>query len=84
MTTPPPSTPPPSTPVPATPAVAPEPIVPGPLLTGHAALIFLMAAFIGAMVGVLTAFSAGNTAAALLAGLTACGISIPILHKLIH
>ncbi|MFD6250322.1 hypothetical protein [Streptomyces roseolus] len=63
---------------------APEPEAPGPLLTAHATLIFLAAAFIGAVVGVLTSFSTGNTAAALLAGLTACGVSIPILHKLIH
>ncbi|MER6444119.1 hypothetical protein [Streptomyces venezuelae] len=61
-----------------------EPNDPGPLITAHAALVFLMAAFIGAMAGVLTALSTGNTAASVLAGLSACGVSIPVLHKLIH
>ncbi|GHJ97729.1 hypothetical protein SNE510_72480 [Streptomyces sp. NE5-10] len=71
------------TPTPPTPPT-PESEGPGGLLTVHATLVLLAAAFIGAVAGVLTSFSTGNTAAALLAGLTACGVSIPVLHRLIH
>ncbi|MGW9436100.1 hypothetical protein [Streptomyces sp. NPDC055607] len=75
---------PPTPQVQASPVPAPAPENSGALLTAHATLVFLAAAFIGAVAGVLTSFSTGNTAAALLAGLTGCGVSIPVLHKLIH
>ncbi|MGW6790758.1 hypothetical protein [Streptomyces chartreusis] len=54
-----------------------------PLLSQRAALVLLMAAFIGTVVGVLTFFSASNAAGALLAGVTAFGASTLGLHKLI-
>ncbi|MFC9595772.1 hypothetical protein ACFTUC_39000 [Streptomyces sp. NPDC056944] len=54
-----------------------------PLLTAHATLVFVTAVLIAAVAGVLTYFSAGNTAGALLASLTAGAASAPVLHKLI-
>ncbi|MFJ9195866.1 hypothetical protein [Streptomyces globisporus] len=54
---------------------------PGPLVTAHAAIVFMMAILIGMVVGVLTFLSVGDTAAALLAGLTGSGASTPVLHK---
>jgi hypothetical protein len=56
---------------------------PGPLLSAHATLVFLAAGFAGAVVGVLTFYSAGNTAGALLAGVTSGAISAVALHRLI-
>ncbi|GAA2955426.1 MULTISPECIES: hypothetical protein [Streptomyces] len=56
---------------------------PGPLLTSHATLVLVVAGFVGAIAGGLTYLSAGNTAAAVLAGLTGWGVSAPVLHKLI-
>lgn len=57
---------------------------PGPLLTPHAALVFTMAALIGAAAGALSYFSGTvNAAGALLAGLTASGLSATVLHRLI-
>ena len=56
---------------------------PRPLLTMHATVVLLTAAFIGMIVGVLSMYSTDNIAAALLAGLTSVGTSIPVLHKLI-
>ncbi|MFF3911568.1 hypothetical protein ACFYZJ_37835 [Streptomyces sp. NPDC001848] len=63
----------------------PDPPEPGaePLLSQRAALIFLASAFIGVVVGVLTFFSAGNVAGALLSGLTGAGASTLGLDKLI-
>lgn len=55
----------------------------GPLLTGHAALVFVVAALIASAVGVLTYLSAGNAAGAVLAGLMAGAASTPVLHRLI-
>lgn len=54
---------------------------PGPLLTAHATLVLIAAAFVGAVTGVLTYYSTGNTAGAVLAGLTGFGVSAPVLHK---
>ncbi|NUW02874.1 hypothetical protein [Streptomyces sp. CAI 127] len=54
---------------------------PGPLLTAHAAIVLMMAILIGMVIGVLTFLSVGDAAAALLAGLTGSGFSIPVLHK---
>lgn len=55
----------------------------GALLTAHAALVFVAAAILGGLVGFLTHLSVGNAAAAVLAGLTAGGVSAPVLHRLI-
>ncbi|MFC4508253.1 MULTISPECIES: hypothetical protein [Streptomyces] len=70
---------------PPLPQPAPNPPSPDgePLLTQRALLIFVSAAVIGAIVGVLTFFSGvGNAAGALLAGLTGFGASIFGLHRL--
>ncbi|MFD9235704.1 hypothetical protein ACFWB3_10530 [[Kitasatospora] papulosa] len=55
----------------------------GPLLTSHAALILLAAVVVGGVVAALTYLSAGNGAAAALAGLMGAGASIPVLHTMI-
>jgi len=65
------------------PDATPIPADPGPLLTTHATLVLVVAGFVGAVAGALTYLSAGNTAAAVLAGLTGWGASAPVLHKLI-
>ncbi|MDH2393981.1 hypothetical protein QCN29_35580 [Streptomyces sp. HNM0663] len=54
-----------------------------PLLAPRTVLILLAAAFIGAIVGVLTFLSAGDVAGALLAGLAGAGASTLGLHRLI-
>ncbi|AQU67729.1 hypothetical protein BBN63_17265 [Streptomyces niveus] len=54
-----------------------------PLLPQRSVLVLLAAAFIGVIVGVLTFFSAGSVAGALLAGLTGSGASTLGLHILI-
>ncbi|MFI9213899.1 hypothetical protein ACIGW7_37915 [Streptomyces sp. NPDC053253] len=41
------------------------------------------AGLIGLVVGGLTYLSTGNTAGAVLAGMTAGGVSAPVLHKLV-
>ncbi|MEV8319868.1 hypothetical protein AB0Q95_37490 [Streptomyces sp. NPDC059900] len=75
MTTPPPE--------PTGPQPAPSAPDTQPLLSQRAALVLLTAAFIGTLVGVLTWFSAGNAAGALLAGVTGFGAGTVGLHKLI-
>jgi hypothetical protein len=67
------------------PPTAPDPNdpEPGPLLSLRAALILLNATVLGATAGALTWASAGNTAASLLAGLTATGATIAGLHRLV-
>ncbi|MFI1928684.1 hypothetical protein [Streptomyces sp. NPDC020377] len=74
-----------TTPPPGTTGPDPRPGDPdaGPLLSQRTALVLLMAAFIGTVVGVLALFSAGNVAGALLAGVTGFGTSTLGLHKLI-
>ncbi|MEU2100375.1 hypothetical protein ABZ741_39055 [Streptomyces globisporus] len=57
--------------------------VSGPLLTSRSALILVAAVVLGGIVGVLTYFSTGNTATAMLAGLAGAGASTPVLHTLI-
>ncbi|MFE7585930.1 hypothetical protein ACFU5Y_30665 [Streptomyces gardneri] len=42
-----------------------------------------MATVVGAIAGVLTYRSTGNMAGAVLAGLGAAGLSVPVLHNLI-
>ncbi|CAL9591464.1 hypothetical protein SUDANB120_05254 [Streptomyces sp. enrichment culture] len=65
-------------------APAPLPPDPGPFLPLHTALVLLAAAFIGVVVGGLTYLSGGPVAAAVLAGLTASGVSVPVLNSLIR
>ncbi|MET9707760.1 hypothetical protein [Streptomyces griseus] len=64
-----------------------HPVVPaevsGPLLTSRSALILVAAVVLGGIAGVLTHFSTGNTATAMLAGLAGAGASTPVLHTLI-
>ncbi|MEU1216632.1 hypothetical protein ABZ424_30380 [Streptomyces sp. NPDC005790] len=64
------------------PSAAP-PEASGPLLTSRAVLILVTAVVVGGIVTVLTYLSAGNTAAAVLAGLMGTGASTPVLHTLI-
>ncbi|MFE6200946.1 hypothetical protein [Streptomyces sp. NPDC057838] len=61
----------------------PTPQGPAPFLTIHTAVVLLIAVVIGLVVGGLTFLSGGAVAAAVLAGLTAAGISIPVLRSLI-
>lgn len=56
---------------------------PGVLLTGHAFLVLVGAGLIALIIGGLTYLSTGNTAGAVLAGMTAGGVSAPVLHKLV-
>ncbi|MEU6071826.1 MULTISPECIES: hypothetical protein [Streptomyces] len=72
-----------TTPTPPPPEPSPSSADTEPLLSQRAALVLLMAAFIGTVVGVLAFFSTGNAASALLAGVTAFGTSTLGLHKLI-
>ncbi|MEV7130968.1 hypothetical protein [Streptomyces sp. NPDC093260] len=61
----------------------PTPQGPAPFLTIHTAVVLLIAVVIGLIVGGLTFLSGGAVAAAVLAGLTAAGVSIPVLRSLI-
>ncbi|MFC9243950.1 hypothetical protein ACFT7S_07860 [Streptomyces sp. NPDC057136] len=65
------------------PVPTPRPPADEPLLSTHAAVVFVMAAIIGAIPGVLTYFISGNAAGALLAGLIGFGSSALALHKVI-
>ncbi|RZD77131.1 hypothetical protein [Streptomyces albidoflavus] len=57
--------------------------LPAPLLTTRAALILFGALLAGGTVAMLTYLSAGNAAAAALAGLAGAGVSTTALHGLI-
>jgi uncharacterized membrane protein YccC len=61
----------------------PTPQGPAPFLTIHTAVVLLIAVVIGLVVGGLTFLSGGAVAAAVLAGLTTAGVSIPVLRTLI-
>ncbi|MFC8393109.1 MULTISPECIES: hypothetical protein [Streptomyces] len=61
----------------------PTPQGPAPFLTIHTAVVLLIAVVIGLIVGGLTFLSGGAVAAAVLAGLTAAGVSVPGLRSLI-
>ncbi|MDW4903215.1 hypothetical protein RB625_32910 [Streptomyces californicus] len=61
----------------------PTPQGPAPFLTIHTAVVLLIAVVIGLVVGGLTFLSGGAVAAAVLAGLTAAGFSVPVLRSLI-
>ncbi|MEU4584462.1 hypothetical protein AB0F92_20565 [Kitasatospora aureofaciens] len=65
-----------------TPTLPPQPD-PAPFLTVRTAIILLMAAFIGLIVGGLTFLSGGPAAGAVLAGLTGAGASVLGLQKLV-
>ncbi|MGE7384505.1 hypothetical protein ACQKM2_03235 [Streptomyces sp. NPDC004126] len=80
MTTPPPPPPPRPEPVPQPAAVPPDT---EPLVSLRTALVLLTAAFIGTVLGALTALSTGNPAAGLIAALTGFGVATLGLHKLI-
>ncbi|MGW3820151.1 hypothetical protein [Streptomyces sp. NPDC005046] len=53
---------------------------PQPFLSLHTAVVLLIAFVIGAIMGVLTLFTGAPGAAAVAAGLTSAGMSIPALH----
>ncbi|MFE5511640.1 hypothetical protein ACFQ9J_13605 [Streptomyces sp. NPDC056529] len=53
------------------------------LLTGHAALVFLGAVLIGLVFGALCYLRTGEIAEGLIGGLSAAGVSLLALHKLI-
>ncbi len=61
-------------------APAPEP----PFLSLHTTVVLLVSLLIGIVVGVLTVLTQAPVAAAVLAGLTAWGASIPIVRSLIR
>ncbi|MDG9711404.1 hypothetical protein [Streptomyces sp. DH10] len=61
----------------------PTPQGPAPFLTIHTTIVLLIAVVIGLIVGGLTFLSGGAVAAAVLAGLTAAGVSVPVLRSLI-
>lgn len=58
----------------------PEP----PFISMHTAVVLLTAVVIGLVVGGLTFLSEFSTAGAVLAGLAASGLSLPILRSLIR
>ncbi|MEU8717930.1 hypothetical protein [Streptomyces sp. NPDC048663] len=63
---------------------APTPQGPPPFMTVRTAVVLLIAVLIGLVVGGLTFLSGGAAAAAVLAGLTAAGVSTPVVHTLIQ
>ncbi|AZM64985.1 hypothetical protein DMA10_36845 [Streptomyces sp. WAC 01420] len=58
----------------------PEP----PLLSLHATVVLLSALVIGIVIGGLTVLTDAPVAAAVIAGLTAAGVSVPVLRSLIR
>ncbi|MFJ3219540.1 hypothetical protein ACIPLC_26905 [Kitasatospora sp. NPDC086801] len=57
---------------------------PPPFLSLHTTVVLLAAVVIGLVVGVLTAMTGAPPAAAVIAGMTAVGTSIPVLRSLIR
>ncbi|KRD23370.1 MULTISPECIES: hypothetical protein [unclassified Streptomyces] len=57
---------------------------PQPFLSLHSAVVLLIAFIIGIVLGVLTLLTGVPAAAAVAAGITSAGGSIPALHKLIR
>ncbi|AUG76898.1 hypothetical protein CFP65_2038 [Kitasatospora sp. MMS16-BH015] len=55
----------------------------GPLLDLRTVVILALGLFLGIIVGCLTYLGQHAVAVALLAGVTATGTSVPVLHKLI-
>lgn len=66
-----------------TPPPGPQGRVSEPLLSQRAVLVLVTAAFLGTIVGMLTLFSTGNAAGAVLASVSTAGASILGLHALI-
>lgn len=56
---------------------------PAPFMTMHTAIILLAAVIIGLIAGILTFLSGTLVPAAVLAGLSTSGLSIPVLRSLI-
>ncbi|WP_232839350.1 hypothetical protein [Streptomyces triticisoli] len=54
-----------------------------PLLSVHAAVVFLAAVIIGLVMGGLMFLHEKSVPAAVATGLGCCGLSVPVLHKLI-
>ncbi|MEV6002169.1 hypothetical protein AB0M25_23570 [Streptomyces griseomycini] len=54
-----------------------------PLLSVHAAVVFLAAVIIGLVMGGLMFLHDKSVPAAIVTGLGCCGVSVPMLHKLI-
>lgn len=54
-----------------------------PLINAHAALVFVSAALIGLVVGVLTFLGTANAPLSAVAGLSAIGAAVGVLHKMI-
>ncbi|MFJ8275578.1 hypothetical protein ACIQ8G_35800 [Streptomyces sp. NPDC094154] len=54
-----------------------------PLLSMHAAVVFLTAVIIGLVMGGLMFLHEKSVPSAVATGLGCCGISVPVLHKLI-
>ncbi|MEU3491169.1 hypothetical protein [Streptomyces massasporeus] len=50
----------------------------------HTAVVLLTAAIIGFVISGLTVFTDASVAAAIIAGITSAGVSIPVLHALIQ
>ncbi|GAA1109925.1 hypothetical protein [Kitasatospora arboriphila] len=69
-----------TTPEPTTPSTGQEP----PFLTLHSTVVLLVAVAIGFVIGVLTALTSAPPAAAVIAGITSAGGSIPALRTLIR
>jgi ABC-type antimicrobial peptide transport system permease subunit len=55
-----------------------------PFLSLHTTVVLLMALVIGLVMGCLTAFTGVSAAAAVIAGLTSAGASVPVLRTLIR
>jgi ABC-type antimicrobial peptide transport system permease subunit len=55
-----------------------------PFLSLHTAVVLLTALVIGLVIGALTALTGAPAASAVIAGLTATGISTPVLRSLIR
>lgn len=54
-----------------------------PLINAHAALVFVSAALIGLVVGALTFLGTANASLSVIAGLSASGAGVGVLHKMI-
>ncbi|MFI8301374.1 hypothetical protein ACIGCZ_36300 [Streptomyces nigra] len=54
-----------------------------PLLSVHAAVVFLAAVIIGLVMGGLMFLHDKSVPTAIVTGLGCCGVSVPVLHKLI-
>jgi ABC-type antimicrobial peptide transport system permease subunit len=69
---------------PANPSTVNGPASEPPFLSLHTAVVLLAALIVGVTIGVLTVFTDVPVAAAVIAGLTATGASVPVLRSLIR